>query len=342
MARGAGTDGGPGGHNQVAGAPIQARAAQASWGRAQKLGSGRTPGWSPLSPFPWHGTPSGKALPPAQLGYLCGVCPHTGPGPPHTRTAPRGSGARGPSCRPPPGTRSGSRRSISLGTTPCVPALCTPLPRAAPPHTGRPSSQHPARPRGPQPPLTRATVLAGVGHGAGAVVGAGVLGVGAGAPIEAGAGGTGVQSRWRHAGGWVGVSARPVCPPLFPSLLASVGPATLKMPLLGSREGGPGRECRPPTAPLGTQGLWLCTWEPGSPTTPSGSTVPSLVTWDHHRQGCQHLQTGLACGRRAWPGHQGVSCSQQWTKQPCGPRGGVPWLMAPLPLSPGLPPPSAC
>lgn len=152
VARGAGTDGGPGGHNQVAGAPIQARAAQASWGRAQKLGSGRTPGWSPLSPFPWHGTPSGKALPPAQLGYLCGVCPHTGPGPPHTRTAPRGSGARGPSCRPPPGTRSGSRRSISLGTTPCVPALCTPLPRAAPPHTGAPLL--PAPGQAPRPPAS--------------------------------------------------------------------------------------------------------------------------------------------------------------------------------------------
>lgn len=129
---GAGTDGGPGGHDQVAGAPVQAGAAQTSWGEhsgarpwPQAGGGGGVsrPGSHPGAPpwWPWE-TPSQSAgsvtwpTPPGRaLEYLCGGSPHSGSGPPRTRTAPRGPGVRGPSAHPAPGTRSGSRQSTSLG-----------------------------------------------------------------------------------------------------------------------------------------------------------------------------------------------------------------------------------
>lgn len=64
---------------------------------------------------PRAGSVTWPAPPGRALEYLCGGSPRSGPGPPHTRTAARGPGARGPSDRLAPGTRSGSRQSTSLG-----------------------------------------------------------------------------------------------------------------------------------------------------------------------------------------------------------------------------------
>lgn len=82
-------------------------------------------------------------------------------------------------------------------------AVSPQLPARRRPHAGRPAPRGAGPGPAPRPrtPLTHAAVLAGEGHGAGAVVGLGRLSVGARAPVAAGAGGTGVRgSSWGCAG----------------------------------------------------------------------------------------------------------------------------------------------
>lgn len=142
MARGAGAHSGPGGHDQVASATIQARAAQASCGE----GSGAQPQALrvPTAGGQGRGCPTGACglrtlgqPATSATAYLCGGCPRSGSGPQRTHTAPPGPGSLGPSGRPPPGVHSVSHQSIFLGGR--LQSALRPLPSGRPlPH---PSSQ---------------------------------------------------------------------------------------------------------------------------------------------------------------------------------------------------------
>lgn len=142
MARGAGAHSGPGGHDQVASATIQAWAAQASCGE----GSGARPQALrvPTTGGQGRGCPTGACgwgtlgqPPTLATAYLCGGCSRIGSGPQHTHTAPPGPGSLGPSGRPPPGVHSASHQSIFLGGGCRVPSGRCPRAGPSPTHLPR-------------------------------------------------------------------------------------------------------------------------------------------------------------------------------------------------------------